>query len=65
MRAKNTILKHYNDKGFLNVHVTIVQTPDKTKENYNHLVFNIQKNTKVKIHEIHIEGNKDVAALKS
>jgi outer membrane protein insertion porin family len=64
MRAKNVILKHYNDKGFLNVHITIVQTPDKTKENYNHLVFNIQKNTKVKIHEIHIEGNKDVAAVK-
>jgi len=64
MRARNTILKHYNEKGFLNAHINIVQTPDKTKENYNHLVFNIQKNTKVKIHEIHIEGNKDVAAVR-
>src|ERR1035437_960498 len=64
MRARNTILKHYNEKGFLNAHVNIVQTPDKTKENYNHLVFNIQKNTKVKIHEIHIVGNKDVTAAK-
>ena len=64
MRARNTILKHYNEKGFLNVHVNIVQTPDKTKENYNHLIFNIQKNSKVKIHEIFIVGNKEVSALK-
>ena len=64
MRARNTILKHYNEKGFLNVHVNIVQTPDKTKENYNHLIFNVQKNSKVKIHEIFIVGNKEVSALK-
>lgn len=64
MRGRNIILKHYNDKGFLNAAVYIVQTPDKTKENYNHLIFNIQKNSKVKIHEIHIEGNKEVTANK-
>jgi outer membrane protein insertion porin family len=64
MRGRNIILKHYNEKGFLNCYVNIVQTPDKTKENYNHLIFNIQKNSKIKIHEIHIIGNKDVSALK-
>lgn len=64
MRGRNIILKHYNEKGFLNCYVNIVQTPDKTKENYNHLIFNIQKNSKIKIHEIHIVGNKDVSALK-
>ncbi|MDP4290170.1 MAG: POTRA domain-containing protein [Bacteroidota bacterium] len=64
MRAKNTILKHYNEKGFLNTYVNIVQTPDKTKDNYNHLIFNVQKNHKVKIHEIHIVGNEEVSALK-
>jgi outer membrane protein insertion porin family len=64
MRARNTILQHYNEKGYLNANVRIVQTPDKTKENYNHLVFNIQKNSKVKIRAIHIVGNKDVAATK-
>ncbi len=64
VRSRNIILKHYNEKGFLNASVDIQQTPDKKKENYNNLAFNIKKGSKVKIREIIINGNKDVTANK-
>lgn len=56
-RAK-TIIKHYfNDKGFKNAEVVIVQKDDLSNENQVIVDVDIDKKEKIKIHEINIVGN--------
>ena len=56
-RAKQIIEKFYADKGFKNAKVNIVQQPDLTKENQVILTAYIDRNNKVKVHKIYIDGN--------
>lgn len=57
VRSKNTIKQYYIDKGFLDVDVDIEQIPDTTLSNSVILIFNIDKNQRVKIYDIDIKGN--------
>lgn len=56
-RAKQIIEKFYVQKGFKNASIKVRETPDVSKENYVYLDFDINKNSKVKVHKIYIDGN--------
>lgn len=56
-RAKQIVERFYAAKGFKNAHVNITQQPDISKENQVILTVNVNRNNKVKVHKIHIEGN--------
>lgn len=56
-RAKILIKKYFDDKGFKNVDVDVVEKPDPEKEGEVIVVINIDKNEKTKIQKIHFEGN--------
>lgn len=56
-RAKQIVENYYEKKGFKNVSVDVRQTNDLSKENHSFLTFVIQKNAKVKVHKIYIDGN--------
>ena len=55
--VKTKVNKYYIEKGFRNVETDIVVTPDQTLENNVILTINVNKNQKIKIHRIIIEGN--------
>ena len=57
-RAKDIISAYFKQKGFSNVTVGIRQTPDLSKENEMIVDIDIDKNDKVKVHKIYIDGNK-------
>ncbi|MDR0575414.1 MAG: outer membrane protein assembly factor BamA [Tannerella sp.] len=56
-RAKILIKKYFDDKGFKNVDVDIVEKPDPEKEGEVIVNVNIDKNEKTKIQKIYFEGN--------
>ena len=57
IKTKRIIRHFYADKGYLNAEVTINEKPDKKHDNFEELTINIQKNRKVKIKYIQIDGN--------
>ncbi|UBM60098.1 outer membrane protein assembly factor BamA [Marinilongibacter aquaticus] len=59
-----TIKKHYIDKGFLNTTVQVKQIDDTIRVNNATLVFNIKKNDKVKIDDIHLTGIEELPEWK-
>ena len=56
-RAKQIIEDYYAKKGFKNAQVRIDQIPDLSKENQVVLNVRVNRNSKVKVHKIYIEGN--------
>ncbi len=56
-RAKITIKKHFDEKGFKNAEVNIVEREDTANKEQVYVDVNIDKKAKVKVHEITIEGN--------
>lgn len=56
-RAKQLIENYYTAKGFKNVDVNVTQQPDLSKENQVIVNVNINRNNKVKVHKIYIDGN--------
>lgn len=62
--TRQSILKYYNEKGFLNADVKIVETKDSIMQNSVMLKINIDKNQKVKIEKIIITGNSSLSAKK-
>lgn len=60
-RIRNEIEKYFIDKGFLNVTTNIIQEVDTSNANHVILVLKINKGSKVKIRNIHFNGNYDVA----
>ena len=56
-RAKTLIKRYYDDKGFKNADVVIVQRDDVSNENQVLVDVNIDKKEKVKVHAITIAGN--------
>ncbi|MCH5214696.1 MAG: outer membrane protein assembly factor BamA [Muribaculaceae bacterium] len=56
-RAKQIIENYYAAKGFKNAKVNIIQQPDLTKENQVILTAYIDRNNKVKVHKIYVDGN--------
>jgi outer membrane protein insertion porin family len=62
--TRQSILKYYTEKGFLNAQVNIVETKDSIMQNSVMLKINIDKNQKVKIEKIIINGNSSLSAKK-
>lgn len=56
-RAKIVIQRYFDDKGFKNVEIDIVQKDDLSKEGEVFVDINIDKNEKTKINQIFINGN--------
>lgn len=63
-QAKIIIEKYFEEKGFRNVEVIISQKDDLSKENQQIVTINIDKKTKIKVHEIIIVGNKALSENK-
>lgn len=57
-RIRQVVEKYYEGKGFKNVIVTSTQQPDLSQENYDFLTINVDRQNKVKVHKIYINGNK-------
>lgn len=56
-RAKSLIEDYYAKKGFKNAQIKITQHPDLSKENQVILNVDVNRNSKVKVHKIYIDGN--------
>ena len=56
-RAKIVIKRYYDDKGFKNAEVNIIQRDDVVEKNNLILDINIDKKEKVKVNKIYIAGN--------
>lgn len=56
-RAKHLAKRYFDDKGYKNAEVEIVQRDDVTEANHVILDFNIDKKDKIKVRQIIIEGN--------
>jgi outer membrane protein insertion porin family len=56
-RAKILIKKYFDDKGFKNVDVDVVEKPDPAKDGEVIVNVNIDKNEKTKIQKIYFDGN--------
>jgi outer membrane protein insertion porin family len=66
--ARYRIQDYFTKKGFLDTEVDIEQITDTTRTNSVILIFNIEKNDRIKIYDIRIKGNKhltDQQALRS
>ncbi|MBQ8366078.1 MAG: BamA/TamA family outer membrane protein [Bacteroidaceae bacterium] len=63
-RAQKIIKQYFEDKGYNNAEVNIVQRPDVTSDNQMIIDINVDKNEKVKIHRIYINGVEDVPLKK-
>lgn len=58
------IKRHFDDKGFKNAEVVIVQRDDVSVKNKVIVDINIDKKAKVKVHQITITGNSAITAKK-
>ena len=63
-RAKTLIKRYYDDKGFKNAEVLIVQQDNPDKENEVFVDITIDKKEKVKVHKITIVGNQALSVKK-
>ncbi len=60
-KTTRIIEDYYGDKGYYNVDINIEQKADTTRENYIDMLINIDKGEKVKIGEINVIGNDNLA----
>ena len=56
-RAKTIIKRHFDDKGFKNAEVDIIEREDPKNKEQVYVDVNIDKKAKIKVHQITIEGN--------
>lgn len=63
-RAKKIIKQYFEDKGYNNAEVAIVQRPDVTADNQMIVDVNVDKHEKIKVHRIYINGVEDVPMKK-
>lgn len=62
--STDIIKRYYAEKGFLNTEVDVLQKNDTLLDNFVIVTFDVNKNSKVKIGEINIEGNQHLLAKK-
>lgn len=62
--AKNSILKYYSEKGYLNVEVDIEQAKDTLFTNRDMLTLKVKRGDKVKISDIVVNGNQNLSDRK-
>lgn len=63
-RAKKITEEFFAKKGFKNALVTVSEEPDLSKENQVILTIAVNKNSKVKVHKIYIDGNEQLSDRK-
>lgn len=63
-RAKKIVKQYFEDKGYNNAEVNIVQRPDVTADNQMIVDVNVDKNEKIKVHRIYINGVEEVPLKK-
>ena len=63
-RAKTIIKRYFDDKGFKNAEVNIIQRDDQKRKNEVIVDINIDKKEKVKVHQITITGNQALTSKK-
>ncbi len=63
-RAKVLAKKYFEDKGYKNAEINIVQRDDNNSKNQVTLDVNIDKKKKMKVHKIYIDGNKELSDKK-
>lgn len=56
-RARQVIKRYYDDKGFKNAQIDVVQHQDATNSDLVAVDINIDKKSKIKVHAINITGN--------
>ena len=62
-RAEMIIKKYFDEKGFSNAEVQLVQQEDLSRKNEVILNINVNKNEKIKVHKIYFNGNKVLSDL--
>ncbi|MFI3262713.1 MAG: POTRA domain-containing protein [Rikenellaceae bacterium] len=62
--SKDIIKRFYSEKGYLNADVNITQRNDSLIDNYVIVTFTVDKKNKMKIKEINIDGNVNLAEKK-
>lgn len=60
-RSKIVISRFFDEKGFSNVKIDARETTDPSREGYVFLDFDVQKNTKTKVHQINFIGNENLS----
>lgn len=63
-RAKVLAKKYFDDKGYKNAEINIVQRDDNNSKNQVTLDVNIDKKKKMKVHKIYIDGNQELSDKK-
>lgn len=63
-RAKVLAKKYFEDKGYKNAEINIVQRDDNNSKNQVTLDVNIDKKKKMKVHKIYIDGNQELSDKK-
>lgn len=61
---RETITKFYEDKGFYDVKIELIETKDPVFANSNSLLIKVDKGKKVKIDEVNFFGNKNIPDTK-
>jgi outer membrane protein insertion porin family len=61
LSAIENIKKYYIEKGFMNVAVDILESPDPKNPNKTFFTFNVNTGKKIKIDNIHFFGNEEVS----
>ena len=56
-RAKTLIKRYYDEKGFKNAEINLVQTEDPAKQGQVIVTINVDRKDKVKINQVMIDGN--------
>ncbi|MDE7381152.1 MAG: outer membrane protein assembly factor BamA [Muribaculaceae bacterium] len=56
-RAKKIIEQYYAEKGFKNAKINILQQPDLSNKDQVYLTVVVDRNNKVKVHKIYVDGN--------
>lgn len=56
-RAKQIVENYYGAKGFKNAAVRVIQQPDLSNENQEIVTIRVDRQNKVKVHKIYIDGN--------
>lgn len=59
-KAQTIAKRYFDEKGFKNAEIEIVQRDDAAQKNYIVVDMNINKNEKVKVNEIYITGNNNI-----
>jgi outer membrane protein insertion porin family len=64
METENKVRRFYDEKGFLNAEVSMVQEPDTSLKDHVILTIFIKKNDRIKIHDITFSGNLSIKEKK-